>query len=76
MERREETAIIKITKVFYDNEPTHWECDVYNSIEKEIGGGTGPSFHDVYDMAYELIVGGYAYDVPHNDWVDFDANKR
>lgn len=76
MKRREETAIIKITKVFYDDEPSHWECDVYAHDTIEMGGGTAPTFTGVYDMAYDLIAGGYDYEVDHNDWVNFDANKR
>lgn len=76
MERKEEVAIIKITKVFYDDQPSHWECDVYNSIDKDMGGGTGPTFAGVYDMAYDIISGGSDFDSVPNDWIDFDANRR
>lgn len=76
MKRTEEKATIVITKVFYDEEPSHWECDVYNSNGANMGGATAPTFAGAYDSAYEIIVGGYDYDVPHNDWTEFDANKQ
>ena len=76
MERREETAIIKITKVFYDNQPTHWECDVFDFTGQEIGGGTGPTFAGIHDLSYDVIVGGKDYYDEINEWTAFDANKR
>ena len=65
---------IRITKVHFDGEPSHWEVDV-NDAERSLGCGTSPNFADAYDLAHSIIVGGDKdsfYEV--NSWTAFDAN--
>lgn len=67
-----DSVTIKITRVKFDGEPTHWEYDLDSGA-----GGTGPTFYGVLDMAVEAITGDHGdFDSIHNDWVDFDANDR
>lgn len=69
---------IKITKVKFDGEPTHWELDVHYAGEGQYDGqgGTAPTFAGVYDMAYDIIRGGYKNNWDVNEWTEFDANDR
>jgi hypothetical protein len=71
-------AIITITKVKYDGEPSHWDVSIEMSGEsEELGGGTAPTFAGVYDMAYSIIAGGDKHsNYEYNQWVLFDANER
>lgn len=68
-----DSVTIKITKVKFNGEPTHWEVD----IDDNGTGGTSPTFYGAWDTAYEIITGDTGdFDSEHNTWVDFDANKR
>ena len=50
---------------------SHWEYEVrFDDKESYAGGGTGPTFHDVYDSAYEAI-----RNAAHL-WMTDDANNR
>lgn len=63
---------ITITKVHSYNEPSHWEVELDNG-----SFATGPNFYSIWDEALSLITGDYGdVDSLHNDWVDFDANKK
>jgi hypothetical protein len=76
LNRHEEVVTIKIIKVFYDQDPSHWEVEVRDHNGEEIGSATGPTFYNVYDSCYELITGDSgAFDEQHNSWVDFNSNK-
>lgn len=67
-----DSITIKITKVKYNGEPTHWEVDLSDG-----SGATNPTFHGAWDAAYEMITGDIGdFDSEHNNWVDFDANKH
>lgn len=75
LNRHEEVVTIKIIKVFYDQDPTHWETEVTGHKGEELGFATGPTFNNVFDSSYEFIT-GYSGDLDdqHNTWVDFDSN--
>lgn len=69
-------VIITITKVRYDGEPSGWSVDVEHNGE-ELGGGTAPTFAEVSDIAYSVIVGGDKFsNYEKNEWAEFDANNR
>lgn len=68
---------IRITKVRFDGDPSHWELDIKYPDGESMGGGTGPSFAGIYDMAYSIIHGGDKHsNWEVNSWTDFDANER
>lgn len=75
MKREVETVVVRLTKVFYDGEPAHWECDVDDIDGEYSGGATGPTFMSVLDSAIDIIYGGVYPDSVPNEWIDFDANK-
>ena len=66
---------IRITKVHFDGEPTHWEVDI-NDAENSLGGGTCPTFQDAMDIIHQTIYGGYKNNWEVNSWATFDANER
>lgn len=67
---------IRITKVRFHDEPSHWEVDV-NDAENNLGCGTSPTFAGAYDIAYSIIVGGDKdSDYEVNSWAEFDANAK
>ena len=68
-----ESVVVKISKVFYDNEFSHWDMDISYSGE-DIGGGTAPTYYGVSDMASEILH-DYLSDTNRKDWFDDDANE-
>lgn len=72
-----DSVTIKITKVKYNGEPSHWEVDIVEPDGEESGGGTSPTFYGAWDTAYEILTGDTGdFDSRHNSWIDFDANKH
>jgi hypothetical protein len=68
---------IKIIRVNYDGEPSHWALEVTDSDGEDMGMGTAPTFAGIYDMAYSIVRGGdRSSNWEINDWTEFDANKR
>jgi hypothetical protein len=68
---------IRITKVHFDEEPSHWEIDIDYSDGTSLGCGTSPTFGGIWDMAYSIIVGGdKSSDYETNPWSEFDANAK
>lgn len=71
-----DSVTIKITKVKYDGDPSHWELDISgNGLDGS--GGTAPSFNGIFDMAYSIVHGGdksSGWEI--DEWVKFDANER
>lgn len=66
---------IKITKVKFDGEPSHWTVDITDP-DGEIGAGTSPHFHGAMEIAHNAIYGGYKNNWDINEWADFDANRK
>ena len=56
---------VKITRVTESGEPVFWQVDFPDGT-----GGTAPTFHGVWDIAYEQIT------EDRDGWTDFDANKK
>ena len=68
---------VKITKVYFMGEPSHWELDITDNADRDLGSGTSPDFNGIYDMAYSIIRGGDKYsDWEVNSWTEFDANDK
>jgi hypothetical protein len=68
---------IKIIRVNYDGEPSHWALEVTDRDGEDMGMGTGPTFVGIYDMAYSIIAGGDKHSQWEvNEWTLFDANRR
>jgi hypothetical protein len=73
----EDYVNIKIIKVKFMDEPSHWALEVTDRNGEDMGMGTGPTFVGIYDMAYSIIAGGDKHSQWEvNDWTEFDANKR
>lgn len=66
---------IKITKVKYYGEPSHWLVDITDP-DGEIGAGTAPTFNGAMDIAHNAIYGGYKNNWDINEWATFDANAK
>ena len=73
MEYRKEITRVDIAKVFYGDEFSHWETDVYLDGEN-IGGGTAPTYYGVSDVASEILH-DYLADMDKRKWFDDDANE-
>lgn len=58
---------IRIIKVKYMGEPSHWQVDMDDEL-----GGTSPNFAGAVDIAMEIICGEYG----EEEWHQFDANKQ
>lgn len=69
-----DSVVIKITKVRYLDEPSHWEFDMVNADWEDISSGTAPTFYGVVDMAIEMASERHDLDDP--EWSKFDANER
>lgn len=67
-----DSITIKITKVKYLGEPSHWEFDMVNADWEDIASGTAPTFHGVVDMAVDMASNRNDLDDP--EWSRFDAN--
>jgi len=68
---------IKIIRVNFMDEPSHWALEVTDRNGEDMGMGTGPTFVGIYDMAYSIIAGGDKHSQWEiNHWTEFDANKR
>jgi hypothetical protein len=68
---------IKIIRVNFMGEPTHWALEVTDRNGEDMGMGTGPTFAGIFDTAYSIIAGGDKYSQWEvNSWTEFDANKR
>lgn len=61
---------IKITKVNFDGEFTHWESEYFTKDGEFWGSSTAPTFVGVLDSALE-----YLYDYNY-EWTRDDANSR
>ena len=73
----EDYVNIKIIKVRFMDDPTHWALEITDRNGEDIGMGTGPTFAGIYDMAYSIIAGGDKHsNYEYNDWVFFDANNK
>lgn len=66
-----DSMTIKVTKVSYLGEPSHWEIDVLDKTGHLIGGGTAPTYSGVIEMALEMIKKR-----ADGEWVKFDSNKK
>ena len=74
---RQETVEVKIVKNFYMDEPSHWSVEVTNIDGWPIGLATGPTFAEVWDIAWQMVTGDdNELDSHHNQWVNFDANYK
>jgi hypothetical protein len=72
-----ETITIHISKRLINGEPSHWSVEVSDTQGMYMGEATAPTFNRVFDSAYELITGDDGeFDSVHNEWVDFDANRK
>lgn len=68
---------IKIIRVNFMDEPSHWAVEVTDRNGEDMGMGTGPTFAGVYDTAYSIIAGGDKHSQWEvNSWTEFDANAR
>ena len=68
---------IKIIKVNFMDEPSHWALEVTDRNGEDMGMGTGPSFAGIFDMAYSIIAGGDKHSQwETNVWTEFNANER
>lgn len=68
---------IKITKVRFLDEPSHWEAEITNADGEDIGSATAPTFAGISDEVYSMIHGGDKYsDYEINEWTQFDANNK
>jgi hypothetical protein len=67
-----EELIIKITKVAYEGEFSHWEVDVESDTADAFLAGTAPTIWGVLNMATD-----YLWDKSEEDkWFKDDANNR
>lgn len=73
----EDYVNIKIIKVKFMDEPSHWALEVTDRNGEDMGMGTGPTFAGIYDMGYSIVRGGdKSSNWEVNEWTEFDANKR
>lgn len=74
-----EQVTVRIYKQFVGGEPSHWWVEVDDIDGDFMGAATGPTFYDVWDSAFTTITGDepeWDSQPQHNEWVDFDANKK
>jgi len=63
-----DAVVIKITKVKFEDEPTHWEVEMTNFAGDEFASATGPTYHGMIDFVCEVL--------GNEGWTSFDANRR
>jgi hypothetical protein len=71
-EKLQETLTIEITKGI-----NGWSSWVVDHEGNDMGGGTAPSFSEIYELTHQVITGDSGdYGDEHNVWVDYNANTR
>jgi hypothetical protein len=61
-----DAVVIKITKVKFEDEPTHWEVEMTNFVGDEFASATGPTFGGMLSFVSEVL--------DDEGWTSFDAN--
>lgn len=66
-----DSMTMKITKVSYLGEPSHWEMEVLDATGHVVGSGTAPTYFGVVEMAIDIISNR-----ADGEWKKFDANNK